>query len=76
MQVVSRDVAYDLIPVIQRRNLHARLAEVLSGISLSSGVPATTVAYHWAQSCRSSSNVLIIAEFPRVIKVAHCILCI
>ena len=63
-------MAYDLIPFMQRRNLHARLAEVLSEAPSHSGVPATTVAYHWAHSCKSSSSGLVeIAELPRVLKV-------
>ena len=70
LQVVARDVAYDLIPFMQRCNLHARLAEVLSEAQPHSGVPATTVAYHWAHSCKSSSSSLVdIAELPRVLKV-------
>lgn len=28
LQVLARDVAYELIPTIQRRSLHARLAQV------------------------------------------------
>lgn len=67
--MVSRDVVYELIPVMQRRTLHARLAEVLSGAALSSGVPAATVAYHWAQSCKSTRGGVNIAELPRVLKV-------
>ena len=72
LQVVCRDVAYNLVPVLQRRSLHARLAEVLSAAAESSQVPASTVAYHWAQSCKSLSRGLAdIEELPQVLKVVQ-----
>ena len=52
--MVARDVAYELIPFMQRRQLHAKLAEVLGKDG--STVPPTIVAYHWAQSCKASNN--------------------
>ena len=70
VQVLARDVAYDLIPFMQRRNLHARLAEVLSAALPISPVPATTIAYHWAHSSKASNNGdFDYAELPRILKV-------
>lgn len=70
VQVVCRDVAYDLIPVMQRRSLHARLAGVLASTALRVPVPPSTIAYHWAQSCKSLAHGLAdVEELPRVLKV-------
>ena len=62
MQVLARDVAYDLIPFAQRRGLHARLAEALE-----TSLPrasATTVAFHYSKSCHSVES----AEWKRAVK--------
>lgn len=69
MQVVARDVAYELVPFMQRRNLHARLAEALASTLGNPVVPPATVAYHWAQSCRlPAGGGVDPAELPRVLK--------
>lgn len=51
LQVLARDVAYDLIPFAQRRGLHARLAEALE-TCLPRAAPAT-IAFHYSKSCLS-----------------------
>lgn len=72
VQVVCRDVAYDLIPVMQRRSLHAKLAEVLAAAPATSAVPPATVAYHWAQACKSlSSSMADFDETPKILKVVR-----
>ena len=68
--MVCRDVAYDLIPVMQRRNLHAKLADFLAGAAATCTVAAATVAYHWAQSCKApSSSTADADDVPRILKV-------
>ena len=68
VQVVARDVAYELIPFMQRRHLHAKLAEALA--KSGDTVPAATVAYHWAQSCKASNGKgLDPGESPRLLQV-------
>ena len=47
VQVLARDVAYELVPLMQRRNLHARLAEALAAAS---AVGATRSAVAHADS--------------------------
>ena len=44
MQVLARDVAYELIPLMQRRNLHARLAETLAAAASAVGPMRPAVA--------------------------------
>ena len=51
MQVLARDVAYELIPFSQRRSLHAQLAKALEDDISADLVPPSTVAYHWTHSC-------------------------
>lgn len=67
VQVLARDVVYDLVPLGQRRDWHARLAQAMERYSPSAGqeddgggapqkgeshLPPTTIAYHWSQACR------------------------
>lgn len=54
MQVLARDVAYELIPFSQRRSLHAQLAKALEDDISADLVPPSTVAYHWTHSCASA----------------------
>ena len=68
--MLARDVAYELIPFFQRRALHAKLAEALEGLRSGAGgegppVAASTIAYHWQQSCATSE----VAEWRRALKV-------
>lgn len=51
LQVLARDVAYDLIPFAQRRGLHARLAEALENTLPRAA--AATIAFHYSKSCHS-----------------------
>ena len=51
MQVLARDVAYELIPFSQRRSLHAQLARALEDDVSAGLVPPGIVAYHWTHSC-------------------------
>ena len=70
-QALERDVAYELIPSLQRRNMHAKLAAALEKVraaAVATGtrpIPATAVAYHWQRSCASVE----IAEWRRTLKV-------
>lgn len=68
--MMARDVAYELIPFFQRRGLHAKLAAALEGLrsgAAAEGPPvaASTIAYHWQQSCATSE----VAEWRRAMKV-------
>ena len=71
VQALERDVAYELIPSLQRRNMHAKLAAALEEVrsaAVAEGsrpMPATAVAYHWQRSCASVE----IAEWRRTLKV-------
>ena len=51
VQVLARDVAYELIPFSQRRSLHAQLARALEDDVSAGLVPPGIVAYHWTHSC-------------------------
>ena len=62
LQVLARDVAYDLIPFAQRRGLHARLADALE-TSLPRASP-TTIAFHYSKSCHAVEA----AEWKRAVK--------
>ena len=70
-QALERDVAYELIPYLQRRNMHAKLAAALEEArfaAIADGslpVPATAGAHHWQKSCASVE----IAEWRRTMKV-------
>ena len=75
-------MAYELIPYFQRRSLHAKLASALEEVrsnALAQGsvgqgvldeglapVAASTIAYHWQQSCVTSE----VAEWRRAMKVS------
>ncbi|MCJ1422964.1 Adenylate cyclase type 10 [Sticta canariensis] len=69
LQVLARDVAYELIPTMQRRTMHARLAQVLetqvSG-KMARLIPPSMIAYHYAQSCRAGS-ALDMADLTRIL---------
>ena len=69
-------MTYELIPYFQRRSLHAKLAAALEGLRRDGGagdpvgeglapVTASTIAYHWQQSCVTSE----VAEWRRTMKV-------
>lgn len=62
VQVLARDVAYDLIPFAQRRGLHARLAEALE--STLPRAAAATIAFHYSKSCHSVEG----SEWKRAVK--------
>lgn len=62
MQVLARDVAYDLIPFAQRRGLHARLAEALE--TTLPRASATTIAFHFSKSCHAVEG----SEWKRAVK--------
>lgn len=62
MQVLARDVAYDLIPFAQRRGLHARLAEALE--TTLPRASATTIAFHYSKSCHAVEG----SEWKRAVK--------
>jgi len=51
VQVLARDVAYELIPFSQRRSLHVQLAKALESDVSIYQVPPSIVAYHWTHSC-------------------------
>ena len=75
LQVLERDVAYELIPFSQRRSMHAKLAAALEDVRGAAAaaegsppVPATAVAYHWEQSCASVE----VAEWRRALKARLC----
>lgn len=56
---------------MQRRVLHAQLADVLGAAGSEPPVPASIVAYHWAQSCKLPDNSGVdVSEVARVLKVA------
>eukprot|EP00887_Chlorella_sp_A99_P006306 scaffold3.g6306.t1 len=62
--VLARDVVYDMVPLGQRREWHARLAAAMEGWARPAGqggegdgqgpdhLPPATIAFHWTQSCR------------------------
>lgn len=54
VQLLARDVAYELVPFLQRRTLHAKLAECLEARSDIRPIPASTLAYHWTRSCENN----------------------
>ncbi|GMH39595.1 hypothetical protein BSKO_07493 [Bryopsis sp. KO-2023] len=58
---ISRDIIYALIPHEQRRQLHAKLAEVLQRMD---GIPTATIAFHWT----NSSVELEAIEWRRTLK--------
>lgn len=62
VQVLARDVAYDLIPFAQRRGLHARLAEALE--TTLPRASATTIAFHYSKSSHAVEG----AEWKRAVK--------
>lgn len=62
VQVLARDVAYDLIPFAQRRGLHARLAEALE--TTLPRASATTIAFHYSKSCHAVEST----EWKRAVK--------
>lgn len=64
LQVLAQDVANQLIPFSQRRNLHAKLAEAFEASHAVPPVPPAIIAYHWSESCRGSED----AEWKRVAK--------
>ena len=74
-------MTYELIPYFQRRSLHAKLAAALEDLRSGGAggdpvvkgfvgdglapVTASTIAYHWQQSCATSE----VAEWRRTMKV-------
>lgn len=66
-QPLARDVVYDLIPVAQRREWHARLARAMERYeprsdsdaegeyggseAVARHLPPATIAFHWSQAC-------------------------
>ena len=63
-QVLARDVVFDTIPITQRREWHGRLARAMERLAPELPLPASTIAYHWSESCAG----LEVAQWPRALK--------
>lgn len=67
LQVLGKDVAYELLPYSMRRDLHAKLAQAYEEIKGSQKVAPSRIAFHYNRSCATVE----VAEWHRTVKVGH-----
>ncbi len=66
LQVLGKDVAYELLPYSTRRDLHAKLAQAYEESKGSQKVAPSRIAFHYSRSC----NTVEVAEWHRTVKVS------
>lgn len=65
LQVLGKDVAYELLPYSMRRDLHAKLAQAYEESKGSQKVAPSRIAFHYNRSCATVE----VAEWHRTVKV-------